>query len=151
MLTAILTSLFERELEKLKTEIAAYPSEEGLWTVSGDIKNPGGNLCLHLLGNLNAYIGAEIGKTGYVRNRDGEFSKKNVPRSLLLLEIDQTKEMVSTILKKLSEADLEKPFPIEVLGYPMTNAYFLTHILSHFSYHLGQINYHRRLLEKQIN
>src|SRR6186713_3270448 len=79
MVIETLQKIFKRDLEKLKQEIASYRDENNLWVVDKSITNSSGNLCLHLVGNLNAYIGAEIGKTGYVRNRDLEFSQKNIP------------------------------------------------------------------------
>jgi len=93
----ILLQLFQRDLEKLKTEIISYKDEKKMWEVSGDIKNSAGNLCLHLLGNLQHFIGATLGNSGYKRNRDTEFSRKNVPVEEIQKEIDET----IVILKKL--------------------------------------------------
>jgi hypothetical protein len=70
---------FLRDLEKLKTEISSFKDESNLWKISGDIKNSAGNLCLHLCENLQHFIGAVLGNSGCVRNRDAEFSRKNVP------------------------------------------------------------------------
>jgi len=72
----ILKSLIIRDLEKLKEEIAAYQNEEKLWHIEKNIANSAGNMCLHLVGNLNTYIGAAYGETGYVRNRPDEFALK---------------------------------------------------------------------------
>ena len=74
-----LSQLFLRDLDKLKTEITSFKDEKKIWEISGDIKNSAGNLCLHLCGNLQHFIGAVLGNSGYVRNRDAEFSRKNVP------------------------------------------------------------------------
>lgn len=109
--------------------------------------NSGGNLCLHLLGNLSTYIGAELGKTGYIRQRDLEFSLKDIPKTELLEKLETLIEIVNSTLEKLSDEDLRKDYPTEALGYKMTTEYFLIHLLSHLNYHLGQINYHRRLLD----
>ncbi|WP_333862471.1 hypothetical protein [Sphingobacterium sp.] len=65
MLIQTLKSLFHRDLKKLRDEIALYRLEENIWIVENSISNSAGNLCLHLIGNLQTYIGAEIGKTGY--------------------------------------------------------------------------------------
>ncbi|MBT1699888.1 DUF1572 family protein [Fulvivirgaceae bacterium PWU4] len=138
--------LFERELDKLEAEIKQYPDEASVWKLEGDIKNPGGNLCLHLCGNLQQYIGEQLGHSGYQRNRPLEFSARDVSRAQLLNEIQKTKLVVSATLRKLDDESIRQMYPEEVLGYPMTTVFFLTHLLAHLGYHLGQINYHRRLI-----
>jgi hypothetical protein len=114
---------------------------------TGSIKNSAGNLCLHLVGNLNTYIGKNIGQTNYVRNRDAEFSLKNIPQQTLIQKVVETRSVVSVGLEKLTDAQLELRYPEDVMGYEMTNGYFLIHLNSHLSYHLGQINYIRRVFE----
>ncbi len=147
MLTQTLTSIFVRDLNKLKQEIVAYKSEAAIWAVDKGITNSAGNLCLHIIGNLNAYLGAEIGKSGYVRNRDVEFSVKGIPKAELLQKLDDTIYAVSHALTLLTEADLPKEYPIQLFAEPLTYEFFLVHLAAHLSYHLGQINYHRRLLD----
>jgi uncharacterized damage-inducible protein DinB len=142
-----LSKLFLRDLEKLKTEITSFKDEKKIWVISGDIKNSAGNLCLHLCGNLQHFIGAVLGNSGYIRNRDEEFSKKNVPIRELVAEIETTIKVVEKTLQELKEDDLQKIYPINVFGYEMTTEYLLTHMAAHFNYHLGQINYHRRLTD----
>lgn len=136
-----------RELEKLSREISLYRNESNLWNIDKDIANSGGNLCLHLLGNLNHFIGAIIGKTGYIRNRELEFSQRDISKEDLLRRIGQTSEMVTEVLSAMDDIQLEKDYPIEVLQGVDSTQFILTHLLSHLSYHLGQINYHRRLLD----
>src|SRR6187549_1962156 len=108
MMTEALQKIFKRDLEKLKQEIASYRDENNLWVVDKSITNSAGNLCLHLVGNLNTYIGEEIGKTGYVRNRDLEFSLKNIPQLQLVKMIEDTIVVVEEALSKLKENDLER-------------------------------------------
>lgn len=146
MLTNILTELYERDLNKLREEIEIYTDEADLWKVGGDIINPAGNLCLHLTGNLKHFFGAVLSGTDYIRDRDAEFGTKNVARSELLQGIDEAKSIVLSTLAKLTEDDLAKTYPIEVFGKPMTTGFFLTHLATHLNWHLGHINYHRRLL-----
>ncbi|SDK86792.1 Protein of unknown function [Catalinimonas alkaloidigena] len=143
----VLQSLFKRDLAKLREEIAAYQHEENIWVVEKDIKNSAGNLCLHLAGNLRTFIGAELGKSGYVRQRDLEFSRKDVPRSELLAEVDRTETEVLQGLRQLTPERLQADYPLNVFGTSMTTAYFLIHLATHMTYHLGQVNYHRRLLD----
>jgi uncharacterized damage-inducible protein DinB len=146
-MTKIFTKLFLRDLEKLKIEITSYKDEKKMWEVSGNIKNSSGNLCLHICGNLQHFIGATLGNSGYVRKRDLEFSKKNVPVSEMVKEIEKTLEVVEQTLSELNEEKLDEIYPINVFGKEMTTGFFLTHLTTHLSYHLGQINYQRRLLD----
>jgi uncharacterized damage-inducible protein DinB len=142
-----LTQIFHHDLEKLKTEITSFKDEKKIWVISGDIKNSAGNLCLHLCGNLQHFVGAVLGSSGYIRNRDAEFSRKNVPIRELVAEIETTVKVVEKTLQELKEDDLQKIYPINVFGYEMTTEYLLTQMAAHLNYHLGQINYHRRLLD----
>ena len=142
-----LTKLFLRDLDKLKTEISSFKDEKKIWVISGEVKNSAGNLCLHLCGNLQHFIGAVLGNSGYVRNRDAEFSRKDVPIRELVAEIELTTKAVEKTLKELKEEKLEEIFPINVFGYEMTTGFFLTHLATHLNYHLGQVNYHRRLID----
>ncbi len=138
--------LFLKNLEHLSKEISLYKNETDLWKLTDGIANTPGNLCLHLCGNLQHYIGAIIGKSGYKRNRDAEFSKKNVSRHDLLMEINIATEAVSAVFDSLEEKDLWKPFPDNTFGENTTNNNAIMQCTIHFGYHLGQINYHRRIL-----
>ncbi|WP_299208883.1 DUF1572 family protein [uncultured Dokdonia sp.] len=148
MVIDTLQQLYKRDLTRLKKEITSYTKEENLWIVDGAIANSGGNLCLHLLGNLNAFIGAQIGKTGYIRDREFEFAGKNVSIALLARQIDDTIVTVENALALLDNRQLASEYPIKVFKEAMTYEFFLIHLSSHLTYHLGQINYHRRLLDK---
>ena len=142
-----LQQLFKRDLEKLKQEIVSYSNEGNLWKIDKGIANSAGNLCLHLVGNLNAYIGAEIGKTGYIRHRGLEFSQKNISRDELVKMVEDTIIVVENGLDRLSEEDLEKEYPLLVFAEKTSTGFFLIHLTVHLGYHLGQVNYHRRLLD----
>ena len=146
MLNQILTQIYERDLNKLKAEIEQFSDESDLWKTSDGITNSAGNLCLHLTGNLQHFIGAVLGASGYVRDRDAEFASKNIPKDVLLQNIDSTIAVLRETLAKMSDDDFDRTYPLEVFDHPMTTGYFLTHLTTHFNYHLGQINYHRRLL-----
>lgn len=147
MLIENLKALFNRDLNQLKTEIESYQNESDIWTIQKGIANSAGNLCLHLVGNLNTYIGAEFGKTGYVRNRPLEFSLKNIPRAELLSKIEETIIVVDNALDNISEEELKKEYPLLVFENKTSTEFMLIHLTTHLAYHLGQINYHRRLLE----
>lgn len=146
MLKTTLLEFFERDLLKVRDEIGLYEREEDLWALRPGINNTAGNLVLHLVGNLNHFIGATLGHTGYVRRRDDEFALKNIPRATLLSMVDDTIQVVNKSLQELPVADLEKDFPLEKHGRIVSNIHMLLHLSTHLNYHLGQINYHRRLL-----
>lgn len=141
-----LAYFFERDLLKLKEELNLYKNEADLWVVKNDISNSAGNLCLHLIGNLNHFIGATLGNTGYVRTREVEFAAKDIPREKLLADIDAVTGIVKTTLGTLTADDFAKDFPLRMQDRVVTTEQMLLHLLMHLSYHLGQINYHRRLI-----
>jgi len=147
MLIDTLKTILSRDLLKLKAEIELYKDEKNIWLIDKGIANSAGNLCLHLIGNLNTYIGKEIGKTSYVRNRDLEFSLKDVARTELVKNIDATVIVIQNALSKMKEDELDKEYPLLVFDKKTSTEYFLVHLIAHFSYHLGQVNYHRRLLD----
>ncbi len=147
MLVDTLITIFNRDLNALKKELELYTDEKTVWLVPEGVSNSAGNLCLHLVGNLNHFIGAAIGNTGYIRQRELEFSLKDVPRAELIQQIVETISVVSSALEKVSEDDLQKTYKHRVFKEPRTTGFFLIHLSTHLSYHLGQINYHRRLLD----
>jgi len=144
-----LAELFERELVKLRDEVNNFKNEENIWRTADGITNPAGTLVLHLLGNLNYTIGTLIGGTNYVRNREQEFSLKDIPREKLVAGIESTIEVVKTSLQLINQSKLEEIYPIEFWGQKST-AFYLTGFYGHFNYHLGQVNYLRRILEADL-
>lgn len=146
MVKDALIDIFVRDLNKLKEEINLYADEKTIWLVKDGISNSAGNLCLHLTGNLHHFIGAILGKNGYVRNRDAEFSLKNIPRVDLLKDIDAVILVITSTLTAIPDADYELIFPIKKNDVIVKTDYMLLHLLGHLSYHLGQINYHRRMI-----
>lgn len=149
MVTAWLGAIFARDLRALRREIEAYPEERDLWRVPPGITNPGGNLALHLAGNLQYFVGTVLGGTGYVRDRDAEFARRDVPRAELLRQVDAAIAAVTKTMARLREQDLANPYPQPVGGVTLSTGDFLLHLAAHFTYHLGQVDYHRRLLTGQ--
>ncbi|EPR71930.1 hypothetical protein ADIWIN_3128 [Winogradskyella psychrotolerans RS-3] len=147
MLTDTLLKLFKRDLNKLIEEIELYKTDSHIWKIEGSVTNSAGSLCLHLIGNINHFIGSVLGNTGYVRQRDLEFSLKDVPKSELIKQIEDTLLAVERTLKIVTPEDLQKEYQLQVFKEPMTTEYFLVHLSTHLAYHLGQINFHRRLLD----
>jgi hypothetical protein len=148
MLLESLQKLYDRDLNKLTEEIQLYKDEKNLWITDKNISNSAGNLILHLIGNLNTYIGAAFGNTGYIRQRDLEFSDKNITKENLLASIEEIKNIIRNTLSNIPEEQLYEEYPMEV-SYGRTSTYhYLIHINVHLSYHLGQINYHRRFFDE---
>jgi hypothetical protein len=133
-------------LNQLKQEISAYKNENELWELTGDLKNTPGNLAMHICGNLKFNFGAVLLNNGYKRDRDSEFARKNVPRNEILKEIDSTIDVAGEALGKLNPDDLNKPFPSKAYGNEGTIGDIIVRLAFHLAYHLGQINYHRRIL-----
>ena len=148
MLIETLKTLYERDLKKVSQEIQAYKNEANLWKVSNEIKNSGGNLCLHLIGNLNAYIGNGLADSGYIRDREFEFAGKGVPRQRLVKDVENTMQVVIKGLDAIDDNQLSENFPILIWKHATKMDFTLIHLHSHLNYHLGQINYHRRLLDQ---
>lgn len=138
--------LFMRYLDQLREEICAIKSEEEIWERKGSINNPPGVLCVHLCGNLKHFIGAVIGNTGFERKREHEFEVENVPRGELLSEIEITRSIVETEFDNLEDKVLNNVYPSAQFGDDVTYSYALSRLISHFAYHVGQINYFRRTI-----
>jgi uncharacterized damage-inducible protein DinB len=141
-----LSELFLRDLPKLRIELEGYLHEEDIWIVPEGINNSAGNLSLHISGNLRHYIGAVLGDDGYERDREFEFNGKT-DLNALIDDIDKAQSAIHTVLSSMSRDDLEKPFPLEMFGGTITNGLFLIHLYGHMNYHIGQVNYHRRLIQ----
>ena len=146
MINSDISQILERDLNKLKEELLAYPDAGMIWLLIPGISNSAGNLALHLAGNLRHFIGAELGHTGYIRDRDKEFTQKDVPLPDIIKLIDLTIAEVSKTLEQLDPSALTNQFPKEVGGMKKETQFILLHLLAHLTYNLGQINYHRRIL-----
>lgn len=145
MVKETLAFLYERDLQKVIEEIRLYKSDEDLWKTSGEITNSGGNLALHLVGNINHFFGANLGNTGYKRERDLEFSDKNISREEIAERMEKTIPVLKETLNNLSDEDFHKDYPEEFGGETRKTFAVIIFLLTHLNYHLGQINYHRRL------
>jgi uncharacterized damage-inducible protein DinB len=146
VLLPAVAALLDRDLRTLRREVEAYPDERSLWQTVPGISNVAGTLVLHLTGNLRHYFGARLGGTGYVRDRAAEFARRDVPRSELLDEIEAARTDVKTAVARTSEARLTDDFPEAVGGSIVRTGEYLIHLTTHFAYHLGQIDYHRRVV-----
>lgn len=144
-MTGSLITLFDRDLNKLISELE-LTDDMHLWVRTAGVTNSIGNLALHLCGNLNHFIGATLGQTGYVRQRDKEFSDKHVSKHELIAKINETKQVVAHTLSKLSPPQISAAYPLIVFDRQVSTEYFLIHLQAHLNYHLGQINYLRRIL-----
>ena len=148
MLLSSVAAIFARDLGTLRREVEAYPDERQLWQEVPGITNVSGTLVLHLTGNLQHYLGARLGMSGYVRDRPAEFARRDVPRAELLLQIAGAEEAIGA-LQRLEDAQLESDYPEVVGGNRVKVGEYLIHLVSHFTYHLGQVDYHRRVVTGQ--
>lgn len=139
--------LFDRDLGRLENEVKSFQRETNLWIIPPGVLNSAGNLAVHLCGNLRHFVCHEMGGFEYQRDREREFSVKNLPRETILNEIQTCRNQVRMSLEGLEEDLLEEKYPIEHFGKPMTYGFFLTHLYGHLNYHLGQLNYLRRMIE----
>ena len=146
MISESIRTIFLRELRALRREIEAYPNEKDIWAIPEGIGNSAGTLALHLAGNLQHYLGARFGRTNYVRDRDAEFSRRGVSRAEILEQLDATSIAIGRAFDRLSDADLSEAYPEKISGTTLTTGEWLVHLVAHMGYHLGQIDYHRRLV-----
>lgn len=142
-----IANFYQRDIQKVIDEISLFNDDRNIWKTSGSIKNSSGNLVLHLVGGLNHLIGATLANTNYIRNRNLEFEHNGVARELLIMELKELGLMIDKTINSISEEQLNKPFPIFFNKENATIEYVLIQLLLHINYHLGQINYLRRILE----
>ena len=146
MLIPELSRLIARELASLRDELLAYPDERDIWALPQGLPNSAGTLALHLAGNLRWFIGAQYGASGYVRDRDAEFSLRGLPRAELIRQVETAADEVTRALALLDPSQLETTYPLEVGHRRVPTGLFLQHLASHLAYHLGQVDYHRRVV-----
>lgn len=147
MLATILANFYERDLRRLIDEINLFRDEDNLWKTLGEVKNPAGNLALHITGGLNYLIGTNLAHTGYVRHRDREFTLRGVKGGELVTGLEALIPMIRTTLTGLTPEQMEAEYPILFDDAKNSNSYVLVTLLAHLNYHLGQVNYLRRMLE----
>ncbi|HBL29664.1 MAG TPA: DinB superfamily protein [Acidobacteria bacterium] len=145
-LAVVLQHQLLRELRTLRRELEAYPDERLLWALPPGCPNSAGTLVLHLAGNLRHYIGAHLGGTDYVRNRPEEFAARDVPRAALLDQLGEAEAAIASALPRVSEEQMAAEFPEAIRDIHLRTDDFLVHLAVHLGYHLGQIDYHRRLV-----
>jgi uncharacterized damage-inducible protein DinB len=148
MLVKAVAAILDRDLQALAREVEAYPDEGALWRLPEGITNSGGTLVLHLVGNVQHFLGARLAGTGFVRDRPAEFSARGVPRAALLRQIEAARSAVRAAAQKLTDEGLELDFPEAVGGMRVATGEYLIHLVSHFDYHLGQVDYHRRVVTR---
>ena len=141
-----IAALFQRDLLRIAQEIQQFPDDAALWKTAPGVQNSAGNLILHLEGNLREYIGRQLGGAAYSRSRKQEFAGANLTRAELRGRIESLSGTIPGIISTLSAPDLEKSYPQQVFGDPISTAQFLVHLHGHFNYHLGQLDYLRRVL-----
>jgi hypothetical protein len=141
-----LASLFRRDIARLVQEVQAFPDDASLWETRPGVTNSAGNLALHLEGNLRDFIGRQLGAVDYTRERELEFSSKGVGRAELAARLKEVEDLVHGIVAGLLSLQAEEVYPMNVLGVELTTRQFLMHLYGHLSFHLGQVDYMRRVI-----
>lgn len=144
--TSDLAAILDRDLRTLRRELEAYPDERQLWRKAPGVPNSAGTLALHLTGNLQHYIGARFGGTGYMRNRDAEFARRDVSRAELVAEIERARAAVKAGLERIDPEALDQDYPEAITQRRVRTGDYLVHLCTHFAYHLGQLDTHRRVV-----
>ena len=137
---------FGRELATTRDQLLAYPDNDAIWALPAGLPNSAGTLALHMAGNLRWFIGAQLGGNNYVRDRDLEFSARGVPREELVRGVENASDEVTRALAQLDDARMNQPFPLEVGGVRLPTGRFIGHLAVHLAYHLGQMDFHRRIV-----
>lgn len=145
-LAADVGAIIDRDLRTLRRELEAYPDERQIWQEVPGMPNSAGTLALHLAGNLQHYIGARWGGTGYLRDREAEFARRGAPRAELVAEIERARAAVAAGLARIDEAALDLDYPETIAQSRIRTGEYLIHLLTHFAYHLGQLDFHRRVV-----
>jgi len=146
MLTTVAQAVILRELAAVRRSIEAYPDDKSVWALPTGLPNAAGTLALHLAGNLQHYVGKVLGGSSYVRDRPAEFARRDVPRRELLAELDAASAAVTRSLPMVSPHALTQAYPETIGGEVLSTETFLVHLAAHLAYHLGQIDYHRRVV-----
>ena len=142
----MIRAVLARDLRAVAREIDSYPDDETLWRTVPGIANSAGTLMLHLAGNLQHFIGAVLGRTGYVRDREAEFATRGLAREELRRRIDSAAHAVDATLAQLPPAQWDAEYPLPIGGRNFTTSVFVLHLATHLAYHLGQVDYHRRMV-----
>ncbi|HKU62023.1 MAG TPA: DUF664 domain-containing protein [Gemmatimonadales bacterium] len=144
MLLVYVAGILDRDLRALAREVTAYADERDLWRTAPGVPNSAGTLALHLAGNIQHFFGAVLGGSGYVRDRPMEFAERAVPRAEMLARIEAARAAVRAA--EAAEVDLSADYPELVGEKHIVTADYLLHLCTHFTFHLGQLDYHRRFV-----
>lgn len=146
MLTTYVSAVITRDLKALSREIRSFPDDDSLWQTPTGVTNSAGNLAMHLTGNLRHNVGATLGGTDYVRDREAEFGSRGLTREDVVRQVEETIGVVEHVLPQLTVDTLDADYPEAVGGQTLRTKEFLIHLVTHLAYHLGQIDYHRRVV-----
>ena len=146
-----LARVFARDIASVKAEVLAYPDDASLWAMPPGAPNAGGTLALHLAGNLRHFLGALMGQSGYVRDREAEFKTRGTTRADVAALFDACASEVAAAFAKAPANFLDVAPPLKMprdMTVPMSIG--VLHLMAHLAYHLGQLDYHRRLVTGSV-
>ena len=143
-----LTGRYRAHAERIR-ELADPLTDEQFWRKPFPFGNSFGHLVLHLTGNLNYYIGAQIAATGYVRDRDREFTEGAQPsKEQTLKRFDEVVAMVLQTIRAQSSED----WSLEYSGKgtdARTRLEMVVQCAGHMQHHIGQMIYLDNMLRQQ--
>lgn len=145
MLANELAALYSRDLTRLVQQLRAFPDTASIWKTVPGVSNAAGTLALHLEGGLRHFIGLRLGRIDYTRDRPLEFSARGVDRDELIARLEAVQASIPKVIASLGDADLDAIDPQNGTDQPLTTRQWLIHLYGHLSYHLGQIDYIRRV------
>ena len=145
-----IADIISRELRTIERELNAYETDDQMWALPAGLPNSGGTLALHAAGNLRHFIGTVLGGGSYVRDRDAEFARRDVPRRELIEELQEAEKAVRETLTSIDPATLAEPYPTPVANRRVNTGEFLTHLATHLAYHVGQLDFHRRVVTGNV-
>ena len=152
VVAATLARYYEDEIQAKLHHWVAPISSEQLWMRPYPYGNSIGHLLLHLTGNLNYYIGAQIAGTGYVRHRDREFNDTGKrPKEQVLADFDRAISMVVATIGNQSAEDWMAPYSAERESLAKDRFGALMRCAGHAYHHVGQIIYLSKDLMKPRN
>jgi hypothetical protein len=144
--TAEIAAILHRDLDGFQREIQLFPDDETPWVTPPGVANSAGNLALHIAGNIQHFIGNNLGGIRYDRDRDAEFGRRSGTRDELVGELGRALAIVKQVLPTISPARLDEPFPGATTPVPVSTRRFLIHLATHAAFHLGQAGYLRRIV-----
>jgi hypothetical protein len=144
-----LSRYYQSRAERIRTLLAPL-SDDHIWLRPYPYGNSIGHLLLHLTGNLNYYIGAQIANSGYVRDREVEFTDQGrKTKEALLKAFEDTMVMVQDTIARQSAGDWTAVYSAKGLESAGDRFTAFLRCAAHIDHHVGQMIYLCKEIERQ--